>query len=54
MKKQMLLVAIMTALSVQAGIAAPEKAADTPLKPLPGQTMAARFTSVVQIGRAHV
>jgi carboxyl-terminal processing protease len=52
MKKQMLLVAVLAALSVQAGIAAPEKAADTPLKPLPGQTMAARFTSVV-LGKAH-
>ncbi|MYM84509.1 tail-specific protease [Duganella sp. FT50W] len=52
MKKQMLLVAVLAALSVQAGIAAPEKAADTPLKPLPGQTMAARFAAVV-LNKAH-
>lgn len=52
MKKQMLLVAVIAALSVQAGIAAPEKTADTPLKPLPGQTIAARFASVV-LNKAH-
>nr|WP_315250904.1 carboxy terminal-processing peptidase [uncultured Duganella sp.] len=52
MKKQMLLVAVLAALSVQAGIAAPEKAADTPLKPLAGQTMAARFATVV-LNKAH-
>jgi len=47
MKKQMLLVAVLTALSVQAGAAVPEKAADTPLKPLPGQTDAALWASRV-------
>jgi carboxyl-terminal processing protease len=47
MKKQMLLVAILSALSVQAGAAVPEKTADTPLKPLPGQTQAALWASRV-------
>ncbi|USX24641.1 carboxy terminal-processing peptidase [Oxalobacteraceae bacterium OTU3CINTB1] len=52
MKKQMLLVAMMSALSVQAGAAAPEKAADTPLKPQAGQTQAAVWASRV-LGKLH-
>ncbi|SHN39978.1 carboxyl-terminal processing protease [Duganella sacchari] len=47
MKKQMLLVAILAALSVQAGAAVPEKTADTPLKPQAGQTQAAVWASRV-------
>jgi carboxyl-terminal processing protease len=47
MKKQMLLVAVIAALSVQAGAAVPEKTADTPLKPMPGQTQAALWASRV-------
>jgi carboxyl-terminal processing protease len=48
MKKQMLLVAVLAALSVQAGAAVPEKAAaDTVLKPQPGQTQAALWASRV-------
>ena len=47
MKKQMLLVAVLAALSVQAGAAVPEKTADTPLKPLVGQTDAALWASRV-------
>jgi carboxyl-terminal processing protease len=47
MKKQMLLVAVLAALSVQAGAAVPEKTADTPLKPQPGQTQAALWASRV-------
>ncbi|MEV4781732.1 carboxy terminal-processing peptidase [Burkholderia sp. LMU1-1-1.1] len=52
MKKQMLLVAMMSALSVQAGAAVPEKAADTPLKPQAGQTQAAVWASRV-LGKLH-
>jgi len=52
MKKQMLLVAMMSALSVQAGAAAPEKTADTPLKPQAGQTQAAVWASRV-LGKLH-
>jgi len=52
MKKQMLLVAIMSALSVQAGAAVPEKTADTPLKPQAGQTQAAVWASRV-LGKLH-
>jgi carboxyl-terminal processing protease len=47
MKKQMLLVAVLAALSVQAGAAVPEKTADTPLKPQVGQTQAALWASRV-------
>jgi carboxyl-terminal processing protease len=47
MKKQMLLVAVLAALSVQAGAAVPEKTADTPLKPQAGQTQAAVWASRV-------
>jgi carboxyl-terminal processing protease len=47
MKKQTLLVAILAALSVQAGAAVPEKTADTPLKPQAGQTQAAVWASRV-------
>jgi carboxyl-terminal processing protease len=47
MKKQLLLVAVLAALSVQAGAAVPEKTADTPLKPQPGQTDAALWASRV-------
>ena len=47
MKKQTLLVAILAALSVQAGAAVPEKTADTVLKPQPGQTQAAVWASRV-------
>ncbi|MYM67675.1 tail-specific protease [Pseudoduganella sp. FT55W] len=47
MKKQMLLVAVLAALSVQAGAAVPEKTADTALKPQPGQTQAALWASRV-------
>jgi len=47
MKKQMLLVAVLAALSVQAGAAVPEKTADTQLKPQPGQTQAALWASRV-------
>jgi carboxyl-terminal processing protease len=46
MKKQMLLVAVLAALSVQAGAAVPEKTADQ-LKPLVGQTQAALWASRV-------
>ncbi|HEX7988144.1 MAG TPA: carboxy terminal-processing peptidase [Duganella sp.] len=52
MKKQMLLVAVLAALSVQAGAAVPEKAADTPLKPQPGQAQAAVWASRV-LGKLH-
>lgn len=52
MKKQMLLVAVLSALSVQAGAAAPEKTADTPLKPQAGQTQAALWASRV-LGKLH-
>ena len=52
MKKQMLLVAMLAALSVQAGAAAPEKAADTPLKPQLGQAQAAVWASRV-LGKLH-
>ena len=52
MKKQMLLVAMISALSVQAGAAVPEKAADTPLKPQAGQTQAAVWASRV-LGKLH-
>jgi carboxyl-terminal processing protease len=47
MKKQTLLVAVLAALSVQAGAAVPEKTADTVLKPQPGQTQAAVWASRV-------
>jgi carboxyl-terminal processing protease len=47
MKKQTLLVAILAALSVQAGAAVPEKTADTVLKPQPGQAQAAVWASRV-------
>ncbi|RZT10826.1 carboxyl-terminal processing protease [Duganella sp. CF402] len=47
MKKQMLLVAVLAALSVQAGAAVPEKTADTQLKPQPGQTQAALWATRV-------
>jgi carboxyl-terminal processing protease len=46
MKKQMLLVAVLAALSVQAGAAVPEKTADQ-LKPLAGQPQAALWASRV-------
>jgi carboxyl-terminal processing protease len=46
MKKQMLLVAVLAALSVQAGAAVPEKTADQ-LKPLVGQPQAALWASRV-------
>ncbi|MYM37712.1 carboxy terminal-processing peptidase [Duganella qianjiadongensis] len=53
MKKQMLLVAILAALSVQVGAAVPEKtAADTVIKPQPGQTQAALWASRV-LGKLH-
>jgi len=52
MKKQMLLVAMLAALSVQAGAAAPEKAADTPLKPQLGQAQAAVWAARV-LGKLH-
>lgn len=47
MKKQMLLVAVLAALSVQAGAAVPEKTAEAQLKPQPGQTQAALWASRV-------
>ena len=47
MKKQMLLVAVLAALSVQAGAAVPDKTADTQLAPQPGQTQAALWASRV-------
>ncbi|MBV6323362.1 carboxy terminal-processing peptidase [Duganella violaceipulchra] len=48
MKKQILLVAVLAALSVQAGAAVPEKAAaETVLKPQPGQAQAAVWASRV-------
>ena len=53
MKKQMLLVAMLAALSVQVGAAVPEKAAaDTVIKPQPGQTQAALWASRV-LGKLH-
>jgi len=53
MKKQMLLVAILAALSVQVGAAVPEKnTADTVIKPQPGQTQAALWASRV-LGKLH-
>jgi len=47
MKKQTLLVAVLAALSIQAGAAVPDKTADTSLKPQPGQAQAALWASRV-------
>lgn len=47
MKKKMLLVAMIAALSFQAGAAVPDKVADAPLKPQIGQTQAAVLASRV-------